>query len=470
MGYKDRYEELKKKVRDFREKHAEGEEQVRSSVKSGLLGIGLRLVIVGLVLADILIIWYLILPAELRTILEERIGTIYSSFIKQLAPTLERFPVVTSILAVIPIVVLGALIYLLASTADTNSLKTFIPSFILVVMIIVNLIIVGVFYAFETYGGTQQIICWATLGFQSPECLGSSEVPEAPPVTKAGCEGQNCYNVFELHYGYENDDPPYKAPIIYSEQECIVDASIKNIAVPERTISGVTVSGKIRDDAQACEREGGCVKLIPKDCTNDAPCEILPTSQSFSVALDCAKPVTFKANTFVDVILETTFPVEAQGSNDFNIYGRAAQIQDSDVVETSPGPLDIIVYFTPPQLFTTSKNTLVNMFVEIDNKQTGSAVVNKIRIERFSDFPLLDKAKCFPQWDKSITWNEDEDYELDAAVTDRILIICELGVQGPLEAIAPDESQGVKFFAFVDYTYTQRHLEPVKIKQVITPT
>ena len=413
-------------------------------------------------------------PSLPKTIVSDAFASFFSVIGKQLGPFLERAPAAGQLLIAgiaAAILIGGGTLLTHFANISTESLKRFVWYLFFYMIIVFNIVIGITFGLIVPVFGEQaqtQLECFSKLGPQNPECY-EQEVPEAPPVTKAGCEGQNCYNVFELHYGYENDDPPYKAPIIYSEQGCIVDASIKNIAVPERTISGVTVSGKIRDDAQACEREGGCVKLIPKDCTNDAPCEILPTSQSFSVALDCAKPVPFKASTFVDVILETTFPVEAKGSNDFDVYGRAATIQAAKP-ETTPGPLDIVVYFTPPQLFTTSKNKLVNMFVGIDNKQTGSVVVNKIRIERFSDFPLLDKAKCFPQWDKSITWNEEEDYELDAAFTDRILIICELGVQGPLEAIAPDESQGVKFFAFVDYTYTQRHLEPVKIKQVITLT
>ena len=100
--------------------------------------------------------------------------------------------------------------------------------------------------------------------------------------------------------------------------------------------------------------------------------------------------------------------------------------------------------------------------MQIQNKLHGKGFVDRIKISRFADFPELGKAECYPLSDPERKWSEDEWYSLKIPVVDKINLVCEMTVNYPLE-IAEGKSSGVKFFAFVDYTYTQRHLESAKI-------
>jgi len=444
---------------------------IKSSVKKvkGVLskvpGKLLYTALIGIIFVIEYFILQFIFPADIRHVIFDNIEALYKTFLSTLQPVLEQ-PLGATLVGFIPFLIIAVIFLVWIFIVSEESLKVVTRGLFFGVIIVANLLL-GIFFAIgQATGGTDQLVCYLKTGFTNPEQCYGGELPEAPAVKKVGegCETNPsaCYQVLELHFGTY---PDFKPPLIYVNDMCSVDASITNIAKPERTVTGVVAGGKIRNDT--CERVGGCIKLIPESCTNDEPCEIPMSTYPFTLSLDCEKPIPFRVNSFVDVIFEATYPVKGQGSNDFNIFKSSAQVSASEP-ESAPGPVDVVVYFSPNYLTVRNKNEKINLIVEIQNKLNGKAFVDKVKIVRFSEFKQLGDAECFPQWDRERKWKENEWFELKTDVPDRIRLICELKVNQPLELPNSADSAGVKFFAYVDYTYTQRHLESVKVLKTIT--
>lgn len=425
------------------------------------------LVLIGVILVAEYLILQFILPQDIRDVVFSSIEAGWNAFLSTLKPFLEGNPLATTILGTIPFAIIIAVTLLLIFGVSSESLKAITKGLFIGVIIAANLLL-GIFFAIGSVtGGTEQLVCYAKTGFLHPETCYTSSTPTAPPVKKTGCESnpQACYSLLDINWGNAHTPTPFEPPTLYANDKCIVDASIQNVAFPARIVDGIVASGKIRDSE--CELKGGCVKLIPESCTSDSPCSIPVSPEPTTVTLDCDNAIPFKANTFVDAIFYASYPILAQGSNDYYIFSPSAQINLAQP-ETSPGPVDITVFFTPNYLTTTSNAQKIRMYIQIENKQSGQGFLQSIKVARIAEFPELGDAVCHPQSDSTQTWNENDWYNLKTDISGKVIIICDMTINGPLQLPPQVASTSVKFFAYINYIYTQQHLESVKILNQIS--
>jgi hypothetical protein len=241
-----------------------------------------------------------------------------------------------------------------------------------------TVVILGVVFLALTYG------YGLVSGFISEIEGGEEKEVKVPEGVKEGG-----YDVLEVKLGTSYTG--YEAPTVCRNETYILPLTIKNLN-PEKSVDNVTVSGVIRNDTS----ENDTINSIADACGQSAPCRVghFPVLAS----LESEKEINF-TETKLEIKVGVNYPYTTSGRGEFLIAKTDRDVKNITDPKKGPGPLDVIVFFTPEYYVSESEvaqPTKMKMFIVLRNKLygKGEVFIKSINITRLFDFPDLGLGNC----------------------------------------------------------------------------
>lgn len=284
----------------------------------------------------------------------------------------------------------------------------------------------------------------------------------APEGAKIG--GTASYKVLDAKLGYKQRD--YKLGDMYRGQVYNLPVNIENVNKDEdwarKIITNVKVSGYIAGDNCEDDEKKECIKFVPSECSEDKPCEI--TSKK-SINLVSEEPVNYSRRE-VKLIVEVSYSYPTDGKSNFYVYQTEDDVPKSfPKPDMGPGPVDIVVFFTPEYASTQIKGGRdVYTHISLDNAgkeytsgdyDETSVILKKIKLQRMSEMIEFDKAACELPWDRTKTFEEGQEFSLgDRELYREIQFVCYSKLSDVNLGSAPSKS--LKFLVNLDYDYKMK--------------
>ena len=243
-------------------------------------------------------------------------------------------------------------------------------------------------------------------------------------------------------------------PTVYQGEIYILPFSIKNLD-PDNILDGVYVKGKLVGQQKVNgQLQDYKTDFIPNTCSSGDPCNI-PGGATQVVSLQTPEKISFYSPGYADVTVNTIYPYTAFGKGDVIAANSNAVIpQDAFTKpESGPGPVDVVVFFSPQYFNLDGKLSKIIMFVSIINRGQGLIDAKSMLIKRLTSSDILGTGTCkVPGFDTSFAENNKQSFD-GLEFKSEAQFVCTLQIQQPANKIT--QFVHIPFTATFEYNYIE---------------
>jgi hypothetical protein len=299
--------------------------------------------------------------------------------------------------------------------------------------------------------------------------------------TPEGKKADEGYDVIDVKLGNPNRN--YELSTMYKGQYYSLSVNIEN-KIPKKAVS-LYVEGYLEDencnDKLYC-KDANYIKFVPDECSKDNPCDI---SKKKTITLTTDREVSginitdtdaegkekiykISYSSYAKIKIMVTYSFSTDGKADFVIFKSENDVTDVPVPEKGPGPLDVVVFFSPDYYVAgkpLGKENKMRTFISVKNMREGSAVLKQIQLNRLPEFSDISSGVCKTNFDKN-TFNEGENYDLGANQLPRdeeYVFTCDHTLSVSSLSIP---SKTIKFITNLDYDYRLTYTKSMRVTPV----